>query len=148
MTPAPDILRLERRDIDWQGRTATARGTKNGEDRTVPLNDDALGALRSLPARLDEPRLFPFNGSQVSVALARALARAKIESFRLHDLRHTTASRLVMTGTSLRAVQEILGHKTLAMVQRYSHLSSSHLQDAVGRIAISESSSTPKAESA
>ncbi len=131
-----EILRLERRDIDWQGRTATARGTKNGDDRTVPLNQDALEALRSLPPRLHNPRLFPFSGPQVSVAFERALKRAGIAGCRFHDLRHTAASRLVIQGVSLRAVQEILGHRTLAMVQRYSHLSAAHLHEAVSRIGI------------
>jgi len=128
-----EIVHLERRDVDWQARTATIRGPKIGEDRVTPLSDDAIAALRSLPARLDEPRLFPFNGAQVSVAFERALARAEIENFRLHDF---AAHGREPARDGRRAVQESLGHKTLAMVQRYAHLSSSHLHEAVGRIAL------------
>ena len=55
-----------------------------------------------------------------------ALARAGIENLHWHDLRHTFASRLVMKGVDLRTVQELMGHKTITMTLRYSHLSPAH----------------------
>lgn len=51
-----------------------------------------------------------------------ALKRANIKDFRFHDLRHTTASNLAMNGASLRDIAEVLGHKTMQMTKRYSHL--------------------------
>jgi hypothetical protein len=59
---------------------------------------------------------------------------AKITDLRFHDLRHTAASRLVMSGVDLYTVKEILGDKTLVMTQRYSHLSPAHQRQAVERL--------------
>ncbi len=59
---------------------------------------------------------------------------AYIDDFTPHDCRHTFASHLVMNGADLRTVAELLGHSSLAMVMRYSHLSQGHLEDAVGRL--------------
>ena len=56
----------------------------------------------------------------------RALKAAKIYDFHFHDLRHTAASYLAKGGASLLEIATILGHKTLAMVQRYSHLTKGH----------------------
>ena len=61
----------------------------------------------------------------------KALKDAGIEDFTWNDLRHSCASYLAMNGVPLRTIAEILGHKSLQMVHRYSHLSSEHLKDAV-----------------
>jgi integrase len=65
-----------------------------------------------------------------------------IENFRWHDLWHMFASRLVMAGVDLRTVQELLGHQTIAMTVRYSHLAPTHLQEAVERLTATGTSTT------
>jgi site-specific recombinase XerD len=74
------------------------------------------------------------------------LKRARIEDFRFHDLRHTFASYLVMSGVDLRSVQELMGHKTLTMTQRYSHLAPGHLRSAVENLPKMGTQKAPKAE--
>ncbi|KKM02341.1 hypothetical protein LCGC14_1785430, partial [marine sediment metagenome] len=63
-----------------------------------------------------------------------ALKKAEIEDFRFHDLRHCAASYFAMSGASLAEIADILGHKTLAMVKRYAHLSDSHKHTVVDRM--------------
>jgi site-specific recombinase XerD len=59
------------------------------------------------------------------------LKQAEVVNFRWHDIRHTTASYLAMNGASLAEIAEVLGHKTLAMVKRYAHLSDGHVSNVV-----------------
>ena len=67
----------------------------------------------------------------VKKSFASALERAKITDFKFHDLRHTFASQLVMSGAELNTVREILGHKSMQMTMRYSHLTADHKKQAV-----------------
>jgi integrase len=55
-----------------------------------------------------------------------ALDAAKIQDFRFHDLRHTAASYLASQGASLLEIADVLGHRTMSMVKRYSHLAQGH----------------------
>ena len=57
----------------------------------------------------------------------KAIKAAGITDFHWHDLRHTAASYLAMSGVSLVEISKILGHRTMQMVSRYSHLSEGHI---------------------
>ncbi len=132
-----EILSLTRKSIDWQNSLATLESTKNGDTRHVPLNNAAVEALRSLPARLDGGCLFPFKDDHsVSRAFRRAVERAGIEDFRLHDLRHTFASYHAMAGVQGRGLQSLLGHRDNRMTMRYSHLSDGYLRAAVDSVVL------------
>jgi site-specific recombinase XerD len=72
----------------------------------------------------------PYQG--VKRSFNSAARRAGIKDFRFHDLRHTFASHLVMSGVDLTTVKDLLGHKTLTMTLRYAHLAPSHKVKAVG----------------
>lgn len=66
-------------------------------------------------------------------AFPGAVADARTEDFRLHDTRHTFASRLAMEGVDLLTIKELGGWKSLSMVARYAHLSPSHRRQAIER---------------
>ena len=124
--------------LTWE-RVDRARGvvlldvTKNGRRREVPLNGraDAVLARRGSHAH---GRVFGSNWNTYRNAFEGAVARAKLEDFRFHDLRHTFASWTVQRGATLQEVKDLLGHSTLAMVIRYAHLSPEHLRCAVARL--------------
>jgi integrase len=112
--------------------------TKNGERRRVPLVGHALELLKqhAKVRRLDTDLLFPslaYPTKPISFkrSWGTALKQADIEDFRWHDLRHCTASYLIMNGASLAEAAEVLGHKTLQMTQRYAHLSDGHVSSVV-----------------
>jgi integrase len=62
----------------------------------------------------------------LKTAFSIARKRAGIRDFRFHDLRHTAASQMYMSGLDIKFIKEIGGWKTLQMVDRYSHLSTEH----------------------
>lgn len=128
-------------NVNLEGRLLTIPRSKNGETRYVRVNSVALAALQVFRARGDgSGRVIrtvagePLHGPRYW--FEKALATAKIESFHWHDLRHTFASRLVMAGVNLRAVQVALGHKSIAMTVRYSHLSPEYQLDAVEKLVV------------
>lgn len=136
-----EVLGLQWCDVDLRTGSVTFHETKNGERRTVPVRGTALDMLkrRQKVRRLDSSLLFPGRNPAKPVEFRRsweaALKAASIENFRWHDLRHTAASYLAMAGCSPSEIAEILGHKTLAMVKRYAHLSPDHLSTVADRLA-------------
>ena len=108
--------------------------TKNDEPRTLPLAGKALEALRALKLKnsarseyvFPQPSGLPGPYEHFDAHWYVALKAAGIEDFHFHDLRHTKASMLAAQGASLLEIADVLGHKTLAMVKRYSHLVVDH----------------------
>jgi integrase len=125
--------------VDLQRRVLILHTTKNGERRALPLAAPAIAVLQARVRRIDTDLLFPGKKPQRRIDLRSpwktALQRAGIADFHWHDLRHTAASYLAMSGASLAEIAEILGHKTLAMVKRYSHLSHAHVAAVADRMA-------------
>jgi len=132
-------FRLRWSDVDLVNRVLTIPRSKHGGARHVPLNDTAVAILRALPSRCQSDWVFPSQTGITPVNVSNflhrvfipAVRRAGIANFRWHDLRHTFASRLAMASVDLRTIQELMGHKTLAMTLRYAHLSPTHLHAAV-----------------
>jgi integrase len=105
--------------------------TKNGESVIVHLNEIGQLALHMAAEQFGRGpigRIFPnITPNQVTVAFRRAASKAGIEDFHFHDLRHTNASWLRMTGTDIHTIAVMLGQKDIRMAMRYSHLSSDFL---------------------
>lgn len=127
-----EMMALKWKDVDLIRGRATLHETKNGEVRVVPIAGHALDLLQGLAKvrRLDSQYIFPSKDGAAPIDLRSAwrvaVKRAKLVDFHWHDLRHTTGSYLAMNGASLLEIAAVLGHRTLAMVQRYSHLSEAH----------------------
>ena len=130
-----EALQLRWEDIDMPRRTVTVQAAyaKSGRTRTVPLNSMARAALEQLKRSTTTERVFACG--PIGKAFRQACAAAGIKGVTPHTLRHTFASRLVMSGADLRTVQELGGWQTIAMVERYSHLSPQHKANAIERLA-------------
>jgi site-specific recombinase XerD len=123
-------------------RILTILRTKNGSMRYVPLNQAAIQALESL-RKLHKDSAFVCGGAREARRwFEPVLADASVTNFSWHCLRHTFASRLVMAGVDLRTVQELLGHKVIAMTVRYAHLAPKHTLAAVERLDVRTESPT------
>jgi len=115
--------------------------TKNGERRVLPLTGLAHELLtrHSKVRRLDTNLVWPSRRDSSRPVSHRnvwlqALKAAEIEDFRFHDLRYSAASYMLMNRASIAELAEVLGHKALQMVKRYSHLSESHARGIVERM--------------
>ncbi len=131
-----EILSLTWDRVDLRHGFILLDVTKNGDRREIPITDTLRATLQGLTRRLDVPYVFydPNTGKPyqaVKRSFQTALKRVKIQDFHFHDLRHTFASHLVMSGVDLTTVKELLGHKTLTMTLRYSHLAPAHKVKAI-----------------
>jgi integrase len=128
-----ELFSLHWGDVDFNNETVVFRNTKNGRTRRVPLNERAAEYLKSKKLQKTNDLVFTqedgkplrYPGSAYQRA-ADVLFNEGVDNPRhkvvFHTLRHSFASRLVSRGTPLNVVQELLGHSSLAMLQRYSHL--------------------------
>ena len=130
------LRRAELFGLTWE-RVDLSRGvlrlelTKSARRREVPLNEDSYDALVSL-----EPKATGrvFQTRSIRTAFENAVETAKLEDVTFHTLRHTFASWAMMRDVSLKELQELLGHSSLAMTMRYAHLAPEHLRTAVTRL--------------
>jgi integrase len=129
--------------IDFDNGTIYIHESQVKTDRTrfVPLSNVLRLALRDVPKNPGHDYIFlnpetkkPLNNIRKS--FATALKKAGIQDFKFHDLRHTFASSLVRHGVDLYVVQKLLGHTTPKMTQRYAHLRSGQLKEAIEKIDI------------
>ena len=136
-----EIMSLCWQHIDLKVGIIHLHKTKNKTSRAVPLQGYALELMRERHREcvhksglVFPSRLKPEQPISLRTSWDKALLSSDIKDFRWHDLRHTGASYLAMQGASLAELSEILGHKTLQMVKRYTHLSLPHTIQIVARM--------------
>ncbi|NBI43672.1 tyrosine-type recombinase/integrase [[Haemophilus] felis] len=129
-----NITQLKWSQIDLQKKHAwiSSEQSKTGNSISIPLNDKAIEVIIAQFGKHKE-NVFTYKGKPVLIANTRAfraaLKRAGIENFRFHDLRHTWATRHVMSDTPLYVLQELGGWSKADTVRKYAHLSSKHLKN-------------------
>lgn len=131
---AGELLTLTWPQVDLKKRQILLTKTKNGDMRTLPVPEQCVSLLAGRVRRLDSSLVFPSRKDPhkpivLRRAWLKALSDADIHGFHFHDLRHSAASYLVQQGVSLIAVAALLGHRTLQMTKRYSHLAPEHLAE-------------------
>ncbi|MEO6025904.1 MAG: site-specific integrase [Candidatus Binatia bacterium] len=134
-----EFLRLRWRDLRPEQHLAAIEQTKSNKPRYVPLNATVEAALAGLPRDgetiLAWPWGEPVKATTLYAAFRRACTTAGIVDCHWHDLRHTFASHCVMAGVDLATVKDLLGHQSLEMTMRYSHLAPAHKASAVAKLA-------------
>ncbi len=139
-----EIFNLKWTDIDFDSSLIAVRDTKSGKNRHVPMTAGVAEMLRgNHPAT---GYIFRSTTGEKIKLLSRTFARTveaaglndNVDDTRqkivFHSLRHTFASWLVQSGTPLYTVGELLGHSSLEMTKRYSHLAPDNMRDAISNL--------------
>lgn len=148
--PAINAIRLlvltgcrlsEIQTLKWDyisGDRITLPDTKTGE-RTIPLTDQAKAVLEAIERKGDNPYVITGKGDRAHLTdmqkpWRRIREAAGLIDVRIHDLRHTFASRAVSAKMPIQMVGKLLGHKTIQTTMRYAHLDDDAQQQAANQI--------------
>ena len=132
-----EILDLKWENVLFDQGLVMIEHSKSGKRREIPICGLLTRTLKECFNSASGRSEYVFSKpdgqaiKKVRTAFEAACRRAKIDNFHFHDLRHTAASYLVMSGIDLVTVKEILGHAKIEMTMRYAHLSKVHKQEAM-----------------
>lgn len=134
-----EVLNLQIKDIDFQNNQLFYLDTKNKTNRGVPVNADLIGLIKDYAQKNSIDDYIFINKSSgklyyIREALQKIIKDIGLKDFHIHDIRHTTASYIAMNGGSLLDIAEILGHKSLVMARRYSHLTQKHTASVLNKV--------------
>ena len=140
-----EILTLKWDDIDRSVGTLNLRDGKTGL-RHVPLTPAVLAVLDGIPRIDGNPWVIVGSrpGSRLGPSLGyhwgKIRERAKLDDVRLHDLRHSYASRALALGEGLPMIGELLGHRKVETTAKYAHLMKDAEKASADKVAASISS--------
>ena len=134
-----EIFGLRWSEVDWSRNFIHVINTKTGKSRIIPLNDATLDVLRRQKekSRSDFVFVSPRTGARLRNlrnGFGKACEDAKVLNFHFHDLRHTFASRLADAGIDAFTIAELMGHSTLEMTKRYTHVTDERKRKAVAAL--------------
>ena len=136
-----EILTLRWTDVDLDAGELHLADSKTGP-RAVQLPPTAVELLQALPRRKDSPWVFPgndrhgrYSGGGLDHAWRTVRAAAGLEDVRMHDLRHSFASRALALGETLPVIGKLLGHSDIETTARYAHLAHDSIHETAERIA-------------
>lgn len=143
---AGEVFGLQWGDVDLERGHILVKDTKSGKNRTAFMTDRVRFLLSDKEKGSPTDLVFPDRNGEIITKISRTFERT-VNDLELnkgiddprqrvvfHTLRHTYASWLVENGTDLYTVKELMGHSTLAMTERYSHLGQNTLQNAVQKL--------------
>ena len=132
-----ELLNLKLTDVDSKRGMLRINQGKGAKDRVVPISEKTVEMLREY-YRLEKPKVYLFEGSSegkpysaksLENVLKQAIEKSGIKKKpSLHWLRHSYATHLLESGTDLRYIQELLGHKSSKTTEIYTHVSTRNLQ--------------------
>ena len=132
-----ELINLQPSNIDSKRNILIIKNGKGKKDRIVPISDKIIEMLRDY-YKIYKPRVWLFEGREVGTkysevslqsVLKNAIKKAKIRKpVTLHWLRHSYATHLLESGTDLRYIQELLGHKSSKTTEIYTHVSTHSLK--------------------
>lgn len=134
-----EIRCLRWTDVDLALARITVSKSKNGDVRSVPIRGLPLELLQKLAtSSLRVGYVFPSPNGKKPLDLRRAfrtaIKRAALRSFRGHDTRHSYATEMLAQGLSLGEIGHLLGHRSVAMTKRYTHLTDSRAVEAISKM--------------
>jgi len=145
---AGEVFNLRWRDIDLENKMIHVSDPKNKEPRKALMTEQVKAMFQSKLSEDSHHEEYVFRSTkgaiilEISNAFARAVKRLGLndgvtdrrQKVYFHTLRHTYCSWLAIQGTPILTISKLAGHKSLAMTERYSHLSPDHKRDAVNQL--------------
>ena len=133
-----EILRLRWDEVDLERNELRLSDSKTGQ-RTVPLSPAAARVIARRPRIHDDPWVIPGRRKgrplrNVDRSWRKVRERSGLEDVRLHDLRHSFASRALALGESLPMIGKLLGHARVQTTARYVHLAEQSVRQSAARI--------------